>query len=65
MAPTPRPAVQRLAALIHAAAFTARHLLIAVVLDRLAAVAHVPITVRVLLTLGVIVRHWRVRKRPA
>jgi hypothetical protein len=65
MAPTPRPAIHRRAVLIHAAVYAAKHLLIAVAVDRLAVLAHVSVTARVLLTLVVIVGAWQVRKRRA
>jgi hypothetical protein len=63
MAPTPRPAVHRLAGLQHAAGFAAQHLLLAVVIDRLAAVANVPVRARALMALGTLAGHWWLRKR--
>jgi hypothetical protein len=64
MAPTPRPAVQRLAGLIHAAKFAAQHLLLAIVVDRVAVVANVPVMARVLLTVAILAGQWWLHKRP-
>jgi hypothetical protein len=64
MAPTPRPADHRLAGLLHAAEFAAQHLLFAVVVDRVAAVANVPVMARVLLTVGTLAGQWWLHKRP-
>ena len=63
MAPTPRPAVHRLAGLLRAAELAAQHLLLAIVVDGVAAVAHVPVMARVTLTVGLLAGHWWLRDR--
>jgi len=63
MAPTPQPAVHRSAGLARAAEFAAQHLLLAVVMDRIAAVAHVTVMARAALTVGSLACHWWWHKR--
>ena len=64
MAPTRRPVVHRITGLIHAAEFAAQHLVLVVVVDRVAAVANVPVMARVLLTVGTLIGQWWLHKRP-
>ena len=63
MAPTPRPAVDRLAGLLRAAEFAAKHLLLAVVVDGVAMVAQVPVTARAFVAIGCVLGHWWLHER--
>jgi hypothetical protein len=63
MAPTPRPAVHRFAGFIHAARFAGGHLVLAIVVDVIAAAAHLHVMPRLLLAAGTVVGQWLVRER--
>jgi hypothetical protein len=62
MAPTPLSAVHR-TGLGHAAAWAAKHVVLAAVIEIAATRAHAPLSVRVVLGIGCLAGHWRVHKR--
>jgi hypothetical protein len=62
MAPIHLPAVRR-TGLAHAAAWAAKHAVLAAAVEIAAARAHTPLGVRVVLGVGCLVGHWRVHRR--
>ena len=64
MAPTPRPAVHRLAGFHRVAALATQHLLLAIVVDRLAVVENMHVMARALLAVGIFAGQWWQHRRP-
>jgi cytochrome b len=63
MAPFFRPAVRRFTGSIDTAATAAQHMMLIVLTEVVATVAHAPIGARVVIALACLVGHWRIHRR--